>query len=161
MSLTNLLQSIVRKCCTNYNYCEQKNEFVSYVVDVMTLFKKCISWIAVLLYHRLKLTKTMKNRHRLNPTLFCIGVIHKLACFFKTSVLSTCSIIGVNGRNTKHIYNKALIDSRFYDVEYDLCKRAESYIFKCIVTIPILTKILLPSTIFLAPLLMLTIHATL
>ena len=97
----------------------------------MTSFKQSIAWTAVLLYHRLKLAATSNNRRRLVKTIFCTGVLHKLASFFRTSVESISTIVGINGRNTKRIYNRALIDSRFYEIEFYLCKKADNRIFNC------------------------------
>ena len=75
------------------------------VVDVMTSFKQSIAWTAVLLYHRLKLAATSNNRRQLVKTTFCTGVLHKLASFFRTSVKSISTIVGINDCNIKRIYN--------------------------------------------------------
>ena len=79
------------------------------------------------------------NRHILLLATFCKVVIHKLAPFFRTSVKYIYSIDGVNGRNAKCIYNRALLDSRFYKIKYYLCKKADSRIFNSNVTAPIIT----------------------
>ena len=34
----------------------------------------------------------------------------------------------MNGRNTKRVYNRALIDSQFYEIEFYLCTKADSNI---------------------------------
>ena len=94
----------------------------------MTLLKQSIAWTAVLLYHRLKLTAKTNHRYRLESTTFCTGVIHKLAFYYKNSIDSICTIVGDNGRNTKRIYNRALIACRLNDIEYYLCKKTDNRI---------------------------------
>ena len=79
-------------------------------------------------------------RYRLDSTTFCTGVIYKLAFYFNNSTKFISSIIGVNGRNTKSIYDRALIDSRFYEIEYSLCKKADNRIFNCKANTPVVTS---------------------
>ena len=116
----------------------------------MTSFKQSIAWTAVLLYHRLKLAATLNNRRRLVTTTFCTEVLHKLASFFRTSVEYISTIVGINGRNTKRIYNRALIDSRFYEIEFYLCKKADNRIFNynAIATTTITTQFQSPKSFY-------------
>ena len=44
----------------------------------------------------------------------------------------------MNGRNAKCIYNRALLDSRFYKIKYYLCKKADNRIFNSNVITPII-----------------------
>ena len=97
----------------------------------MTLLKQSIAWTAVLLYHRLKLTARRNHRYRLSSSTFSEGVIHKLACYFNNSIKDITAIVGDNGQNTKSIYTRALIDSQYYEIEFYLCKKADSRIFNC------------------------------
>ena len=106
----------------------------------MTSLKQFIAWTAVLLYHRLKLAARTNHRYRLDLTTFCTGVIHKLAFYFKNSIKSISITVGVNGRNTKRICNRALIDSRFYETEYYLCKKLDNRRFNYKATTPIITS---------------------
>ena len=76
-----------------------------------------IVWTAVLLYHRLKVEARMNNRYRLDLKMICTEVIHKLAFYYKNSVKSICRIVGINGRNTKRIYNRILIRCRSFEIE--------------------------------------------
>ena len=94
----------------------------------MTSFKQSIAWTAVLLYHRLKIAALTCNRHTLRSTIFHTEIIVKIATFFRTTLEYICKIVGVNGRNTKRIYNRALTDSRFYEIEFYLCTKADKNI---------------------------------
>ena len=106
----------------------------------MTSLKQSITWAAVLLYHRLKLPARTNHRYRLDSSIFCTGVIHKLAFYFNNSTKYISAIVGVNGKNTKSIYKRALIDSRFYEIEFYLCKKADSRIFNCTTNTPVVTS---------------------
>lgn len=100
----------------------------------MTSFKQSIAWTAVLLYHRLKIAALTCNRHTLRSTIFCTEIIIKIATFFRTTLDYICKIVGVNGRNTKRIYNRALTDSRFYEIEFYLCTKVDKNILNSNVT---------------------------
>ena len=97
----------------------------------MTLLKQSIARTAVLLYHHLKLAARRKHQYRLSLSTFCTRVIHKLAYYFNYSIKNITVLVGDNGRNTKSIYKRALIDSWFYKIEFYLCKKADSRIFNC------------------------------
>ena len=89
----------------------------------MTPLKQSIVWTAVLLYHRLKLATRMNHRYRLDSTICCTGVIHKLAFYYKNSIESISTIVG-------RIYNRALTACRLNEIEYYLCEKADNRIFK-------------------------------
>ena len=95
----------------------------------MTKLKQSIRWTAVLLYHRLKLAARRNHRYRLFSSAFSEGVIRKLACYFNQSIKEITVIVGKNGQNTKSIYKRAVIDSRYYKIEFYLCKKADNRIF--------------------------------
>ena len=106
----------------------------------MTSSKQSIVWTAVLLYHRLKVTARTNNRYRLDSKIICTGVIHKLAFYFKNSVESISRIVGVNGRNTKRIYNRLLLRCRYFEIEQCICKKADHQIFNNNTTADIITS---------------------
>ena len=106
----------------------------------MTSSKRSNVWTAVLLYHRLKVTARTNNRYRLDSKIICTGVIHKLAFYFKNSVESISRIVGVNGRNTKRIYNRLLLRCRYFEIEQCICKKADHRIFNNITTADIITS---------------------
>ena len=106
----------------------------------MTKLKQSIRWTAVLLYHRLKLAARRNHRYRLFSSAFREGVIRKLACYSKKSIKDITAIVGKNGQNTKSIYKRAVIDSWYYEIEFYLCKKADSRIFDCRVNTPVVTN---------------------
>ena len=116
----------------------------------MTSFKQSIAWTAVLLYHWLKLAALTSNRHTLRPTTFRTEIIYKIASFFRTTLEYIYKIVGVNGRNTNRIHNRALTDSRFYEIEFYLCKKVDKHIFNCNTTTTIITRQLQPPKSFSA-----------
>ena len=106
----------------------------------MTELKQSIRWTAVLLYHRLKLAARRNHRYRLFSSTFCDGVIRKLACYFNKSIRDITAIVGKNGQNTKSIYKRAVIDSRYYEIEFYLCKKADNRIFDYTVNTPVVAN---------------------
>ena len=106
----------------------------------MTPLKQSIVWTAVLLYHRLKVPARSKNRYRLDLAIFCTGVIHKLAFYFKNTIESISKIVGFKGTNTKHIYNITLIRCRYFEIEHYISKKADNRIFNYDATTPIITN---------------------
>ena len=95
----------------------------------MTSSKQCIVWTAVLLYHRLKVAARMHNRYRLNSKIISAEVIHRLALYYKKSIKSIYKIVGVNGRNTKGIYNRLVGQCPTFEIENCICKKADQRIF--------------------------------
>ena len=94
----------------------------------MASLKKSIVWTAVLLYHRLKVAARMNNRYRLNSKIISNEVIHRLALYFKQSSESICKIVGVNGRNTKDIYNRLVGRCQTFEIENCIYKKADQRI---------------------------------
>ena len=106
----------------------------------MTSSKQCIVWTAVLLYHRLKVTARTNNRYRLNSKIISTEVIHKLALYYKKSTELICKIVGVNGRNTKRIYNRLVGRYQTFEIEHCICKKADHQFFNNNTTADIITS---------------------
>ena len=106
----------------------------------MASSKQSIVWTPVLLYHRLKVAARTNNRYRLDLKIICTGVIHKLAFYFKNSVESISRIVGVNGRNTKSIYNRILIWCRYFEIKHCINKKTDHRIFNNNTTTAIITN---------------------
>ena len=49
-------------------------------------------------------------------------------------------MLGITARTQKNIYRRALIDSRFYEIEFYLCKKADSRIFNYTVNTPVVAN---------------------
>mmetsp|Transcript_47432 Transcript_47432/g.51232 ORF Transcript_47432/g.51232 Transcript_47432/m.51232 type:complete len:180 (-) Transcript_47432:170-709(-) len=116
----------------------------------MISLKMSIAWTATLLYHCLKLAARTNHRYRLDSTIFCIGLIKSSPFVIKNSMESISTIFRDNGKNTKCIYNRALIACRLNVIEYYLCKKADNRIFHCKASSPIIIKQLQSPPIFSA-----------
>ena len=97
----------------------------------MTSSKQCIVWTAVLLYHRLKVAARMHNRYRLNSKIISTAIIHRLALYYKKSTASILKIVGVNGGNTKRIYNRLVGRCQSFEIQNCIYKKADRRIFDC------------------------------
>ena len=83
----------------------------------------------VLLYHRLKVAARINNRYRLNSKIISTEVIHRLALYCKKSTESIWKIVGVNGRNTKGIYNRLVGQCQTFEIENYIYKKVDQRIF--------------------------------
>ena len=123
-------------CTVGYHPWQQRQQPLPLILThtlwhsaVMTSSKQCIVWTAVLLYHRLKVAARTNNRYRLNSKIISTEVIHRLALYYKKSTESICNIVGVNGRNTKGIYNRLVGQCQTFEIENCICKKADQRIF--------------------------------
>ena len=98
---------------------------------VMTSSQQYIVWTAVLLYHHLKVAARIHNRYRLNSKIISTALIQRLALYYKKSTASIFKIVGVNGRNTKRIYNRLVGRCKSFEILNCIYKKADRRILDC------------------------------